>query len=478
MVWVIRLSQARIYDPGVNLTITLFDLAIASLITVSVVLMGQAMASYEIFTGRSIPRQGLGRLWRRAVILAIGYSILMAGSLVIFDHPIYSILLSAVLIVVFVAVLGRRTFDERENLMDSLRPFVSSQGVFDQMFSKTPQIIDVQTPFAALCEEVLGTEQAYLTALGPLESLLESDLTFPLSGTSSPPPEMDAILTTPGVVGIPLNTVSDGEWMWAVPLWNVSGLAGALYLGARNDGGLYTQEEIDIARITGERLLDTLASAEITRRLMQLQRQQMAEGQVLDRRTRRILHDDVLPQIHATMLSMSANRAENTEALATLSGVHQQIAALLRDVPTTETSTLAEWGLISGIRRIAFGEFGEAFDEIDWLVDPGADEVIGSLPSISAEVMFYAAREAIRNAAQHGRLTDQPLSLNVLITDQQGIQITIRDDGVGIDEAKNFDPGHGLELHRTLMSVIGGKLEIESQPEAYTLVRLSLPETK
>ena len=64
------------------------------------------------------------------------------------------------------------------------------------------------------------------------------------------------------------------------------------------------------------------------------------------------------------------------------------------------------------------------------------------------------------------------------IAHQGGIQITIRDDGVGIDDADQIDLGHGLELHRTLMAVIGGKLEIESQPDEYTLVRLSLPETK
>jgi signal transduction histidine kinase len=266
--------------------------------------------------------------------------------------------------------------------------------------------------------------------------------------------------------------------MWAVPLWNVSGLAGALYLGARQDGSLYTQEEIDIARITGERLLDTMASAEVTRRLMLLQRQQMAEGQVLDRRTRRVLHDEVLPQIHATMLSMSVNQGDRSTALTTLSAVHQQIAALLRDVPIAETPTLAEWGLVSGIRRIAYGEFGEAFDEIEWQVNPRADEMIHDLAPTSAEVIFYAAREAIRNAAQHGRLIDQPLTLNVNIDVQDGFQITICDDGVGMAEADPDPQGHGLELHRTLMAVIGGKLEIESQADTYTLVRLSLQDAK
>jgi len=53
-------------------------------------------------------------------------------------------------------------------------------------------------------------------------------------------------------------------------------------------------------------LIDTRASAELARRLMALQRQRVAETQLLDQRARRVLHDDVLPQLHAAMLALSA----------------------------------------------------------------------------------------------------------------------------------------------------------------------------
>src|SRR4029079_16905698 len=96
--------------------------------------------------------------------------------------------------------------------------------------------------------------------------------------------------------------------VWAVPLWSERGLIGALLLGDKRDGGLYTQEEIEIARATGERLIDTRGSAEQARRLMALQRQRLAESQVVDRRTRRVLHDDVLPRLHTAMLMLSADQ--------------------------------------------------------------------------------------------------------------------------------------------------------------------------
>ena len=80
-------------------------------------------------------------------------------------------------------------------------------------------------------------------------------------------------------------------------------LIGLLLLGPKADGGLYTEEAIEIARDGGERLLDNLASAEMARRLMALQRQRLAESQVVDRRSRRVLHDDVLPYLHTAMLA-------------------------------------------------------------------------------------------------------------------------------------------------------------------------------
>ena len=75
-------------------------------------------------------------------------------------------------------------------------------------------------------------------------------------------------------------------------------MLGILLLSERSDGGLFTQEEIEIAQTTGERVLEAQASAELTRRLIELQRGRLAATQVVDRRARQVLHDDILP--HST----------------------------------------------------------------------------------------------------------------------------------------------------------------------------------
>ena len=144
--------------------------------------------------------------------------------------------------------------------------------------------------------------------------------------------------------------------MWAVPLWSERGLIGVLLLGEKRDGGLYTQEEIEIARASGERLIDTQASAEMARRLMALQRERLAHSQVLDRRARRVLHDDVLPRLHAALLTL--NSGQTGEVSVLLTEAHRQIADLLHDMPTVTAPEVARWGLVGALRQVVEQETG------------------------------------------------------------------------------------------------------------------------
>ena len=259
-------------------------------------------------------------------------------------------------------------------------------------------------------------------------------------------------------------------------MWSERGLIGVLLLGEKRDEGLYTQEEIEIARASGERLIDTKASAEMARRLMALQRQRMAESQVLDRRTRRALHDDVLPHLHTAMLTL--NNASD-EVLTLLTDVHRQISDLLHEMPTTTASEVTRLGLVGALRHAVDDELGESFDQVTWQVEPRAEREGIWIPSLTAEVLFYATREAIRNAARHGRDAEggRPLQLELNVDWCDGLQILIADNGVGLGAADASDggSGKGLSLHSTMMAVVGGALLMESELGAYTRVRLTLP---
>jgi signal transduction histidine kinase len=218
----------------------------------------------------------------------------------------------------------------------------------------------------------------------------------------------------------------------------------------------------------------------MARRLMALQRQRLAESQVVDRRTRRVLHDDVLPRLHAAMLTLSTSGGDETqaEAVDTLAGAHRQIADLLHDMPTATTPEVARLGLIAALRQTVDEEFGDAFDSVTWEVSPAAERQARDIASLTAEVVFYAAREAVRNAARHGREEEgDPLHLQVSAAWDDSLEIVIEDDGVGLAAEGRTEEGagRGLALHSTMMAVVGGTLAVESASGAYTRVTLRLP---
>jgi two-component sensor histidine kinase len=512
MVWIV--FRARQPDP-VNLNelavpIAWFDLSIATLIAVVVILMGRAIVSYEIFTGKALPRRGFFRHWRSAVILAAGYSVLISWNLTFHFRPIYSLLLATLIMVIFYALFSWRSFAERDNYIELLRPFVASQGLYENLLTPTPHLPLKGAgleggPFHALCSKVLGTRLAYLVPLGALAPLVGPGWTFPADSAPFPyslVPLLSAL--SPQTMCLPLNPIEYGGALWAIPLWSERGLIGVLLLGEKRDGGLYTQEEIEIARAGAERLIDTQASTELARRLMELQRQRLAQTQLLDQQTRRVLHDDILPSLHTAMLMLSNNNRPTTtnpeqieqnqqpitnyqspvsnlqfiEAVSLLTSVHQQISQLLRQMPSATTSEIARLGLVAALRRTVETELKHTFDEVAWQIEPHVEEKVLAIPALTAEVLFYAAREAVRNAAKHGRAEAATLlHLKIAVCWREGLEMVIEDDGVGLVAGTGAGgSGQGLALHSTMLAVVGGALAIESAPGAYTRVILTLPQ--
>jgi signal transduction histidine kinase len=256
---------------------------------------------------------------------------------------------------------------------------------------------------------------------------------------------------------------------------------GLLLLGEKTDGGLYAQEEIDLARAAGERLIDTLASAELARRLLLLQRQRLAESHIADQRTRRVLHDDVLPLLHAALLHASTRSHDHTPTPSDLlTSAHRLLSDLLRELPAAPAPDVARLGLVDALRRLLAGELARAFDVVDWELDPEAEARALALPPLAADVLYTAAREALRNAARHARRPDAPLRITITLATAgpTGLALTLTDNGAGRN-AHNSESrdstGQGLSLHGTLLAVLGGTLAVESQPARGTTVLLTLP---
>lgn len=541
----VRTGQLPGLSAGVLTAIIVFDLFVELLVAAVVVLMGQAVVAYEIFTGTALPRGELRRQWRRALVLAGAYGLVIGWSLSgagIPEQPIYQLLLATLLTTFFFALLGWRSFRERGVAIGGLRPLLGGQRMYDGLLRAQPAPVgDAAAPFRALCGELLGARAAYLVPLGPLAALAGPPLS--LSAAAAPVAAAQALahnLPPEPPLCLAVDPQKHGGAHWAVPLLGERGPIGMLLLGEKRDGGLYTEEEIALARAAGERLIDGQATAEMGRRLVALQRRRLAEGQLLDRRARRLLHDEVLPRLHAAMLALAAvqgdqppttdDRPQRTdhqpaghnppstteawpegeagrtvvgrpssvvdhgpspaarpsaEAIELLADVHKQISDLLHELPPVVGPELERHGPLGALRRAVEGELPDAFDKVEWVLAAEAAAAARALDPLRAETLYYAAREAVRNAARHGRGGEpgRPLALRVTAACRtaQGrptvIELCVEDDGVGIAARAGSDEGSGagLTLHSTLLAILGGALTFESAPGGPSRVLISVP---
>jgi signal transduction histidine kinase len=456
------------------------DILVTTLITFAILSTGQAIVAYEIFTGQIMPRRGLKKAWRRVLILAAGCSIVIAWSIESRLPQIYPLIGLTVIMTTFFALVNWRSGQERAALMRELQPLVLGSSGYDSLLQPGPSKpgssasdpeLPLQAAFAALAQDVLAAESAFLVPQGPTAQLVDRAFSFPDDGLS----DISVLEQFPDVTEITrLDGRNTHHIRWLIPLNNTRGRSGTLLLGPKSDRGLYVQEEIDIARSVAERLLEHNAGLELARRLVRLQQRNMEASQVVDQRTRRELHDEVLPVLHAAALSLDAGHEES--AAASLAEAHQQISALLHRMPLATRPEYKRLGLLAALRDQVQAEYATEFSKITWHADEGAERALSALSTIQAEVVYYAAREIVRNAARHagtpGRLPEVQITVS---QENDSLRITIQDNGVGLPlESSAQAAGHGLDLHSTLMAVVGGWLAAESNPGEFTRVTLGL----
>jgi signal transduction histidine kinase len=461
------------------LGIAWIDLLVSALLVGVIFCISYALVQYEVFSGRVLPRRALRRHWREAWLLAAGYGVVVGAALAAGWRPVYSLLLTALLMTLFFALLGWRTFATQRAFVRRLQPFVVSTHLVEEVTAPPGAtgdaesgVQDAKAAFAALCTDVLQTDYAALIATGPLATLVAQPLVFPAQAAAPATlPKIDR--ATQDTVLIEVHEATASGAAWAIALQGGQGQIGVMLLGRRRGDGLYTEEEIAIARATGERLLDLQATAALARRLLNLSRGQWAESQVADRQMRRVLHDEVLPDLHAALILLGdEENAATAQARQLLVAAHRQTADLLRTLPLWPP-TRPEGNLLEDLRRLVETEMASRFDAVRFIADDAAVSAASQLNALSAEVLFYAVRELVRNAARHGRSrTERRLTLTVAVAGTVAggspLTITVQDDGVGFMTDANTPMGssQGLALHRAMLAVVGAVLNLEPGPES------------
>jgi two-component system, NarL family, sensor kinase len=110
---------------------------------------------------------------------------------------------------------------------------------------------------------------------------------------------------------------------------------------------------------------------------------------------------------------------------------------------------------------------------VDVAVDMDLD---GALPSTTAELVYRAAQEALRNVDRHAAARTASVALR---SDDGTVTLIVEDDGRGMtgdNLREQHAAGHmGLALLADGVAARGGSLSIESEPGTGTRVQVSLP---
>ncbi|HDH09943.1 MAG TPA: sensor histidine kinase, partial [Chloroflexi bacterium] len=95
----------------------------------------------------------------------------------------------------------------------------------------------------------------------------------------------------------------------------------------------------------------------------------------------------------------------------------------------------------------------------------------GRLPPEIEEGLYRIAQEALNNALKHAQARKVTVYLR---QDERGVTLEVADDGIGFDPKAVEGKGMGLRSIAERVRLMGGRLEIQSEPGKGTRVRVSV----
>jgi signal transduction histidine kinase len=144
----------------------------------------------------------------------------------------------------------------------------------------------------------------------------------------------------------------------------------------------------------------------------------------------------------------------------------QGVQEARRSLHALRASPLEDLGLIQALRQLA----DSAAEQAGLTLTLDMPDHLQSVRPDIEQHCYRIAEEALTNVVRHANAR----TLTIRLWQQKGIlNLHIKDDGVGFDPATVNDQ-HGLQGMRERVVLIGGELELESQPGNGTTLCLKL----
>ncbi|TGM53460.1 ATP-binding protein [Leptospira adleri] len=452
-----------------------FLIGIQLFVAAAILVLGKALISYEVFTGRILPKISLRSEWKNAILGFLLLSGIYAAFASVGFQKIELFLCASYVYIFSRTILLKKNKDLRLKENSILRSIMIPEEISDRRTSDGKEIqIRFQRSFEILCSKILETSKAFFINDSRIPFIPDVFLQFPKTAESSQKIEFkysNLVFNGEGLAY--LSDENPHRYVLCLKVENDHSGAGFLFLGQKVDGGLYAEEEIEIAKAAIAWMLNSLFVESNSQTLSSLQRKHMEEQRIADYKTRQILHDEILPEIHSSILELSQIPSNTiiSEQIQILTGLHKKVSGFLRELPDTSLE-IQRIGLIDALIRLSGSEFETSWFE--WNYDSKLEKKFPITKPEILEILFYACRESIRNAVRYsGEEKEKKISISFL--EKDGILIRIVNN-ISKKETRVLETaGQGLRIHSALLKVFGGFLTLEFLNMTEAIVEIYLP---
>ena len=243
---------------------------------------------------------------------------------------------------------------------------------------------------------------------------------------------------------------------------------------------LYAQLAGILADNGMDRLKEARTTQEIKRSQQELRALAKAANEALEaerRRTARELHDELGQSLTALKIELASLRSAFPPGQPELGERALAMNALL-DGTIAATRRIA-----SDLRPLMLDDLGLAA-ALDWLThnfskrtgiatDLVVDDAVAQVPEPIASALYRITQESLTNVTKYAQATTTEIRLE---RDDDWVQLTVRDNGRGIEEADQSKRGaFGLLGIRERVMLLSGEIAIKGEPGRGSEVRVRIP---
>ena len=283
-------------------------------------------------------------------------------------------------------------------------------------------------------------------------------------GTSA---RVDSVLDDPDADPDLMRRVGARAGLWAPLVIRGESIGIIMALDRRQFDPRFSDADLRLAQRFASR---AAVAVDLSHRVARTTVQRILGGQEQERRRlSRELHDETGQALTSILLGLkSIEETQGTDRFATaLTELRALVTVTLQDVRRLAVElrpkALDDFGLAPALERLTTN-FAEQTG-IETHLEARLSE--GRLPSETETVLYRVVQEALTNIVKHARAQ----RVSIVLQSRPGkVMAVIEDDGRGFSAVEESDDGLGIIGMRERVSLVGGRLEIESSPAGTTIV--------